>query len=210
MKQPFLRICCAFLLLGLITAGSMGLIGAVTSEASIQESQAAPWVRILLSARPGCREIRLYSGEGLLMQTLVPTAEGEVTVSLPAPGSFYAVTSEGCTEFSLNEVSELIFTAGCGWAEGRSLHLTKEPYGTVTLARLISQELISQGSWVHYVLKGGEETLYRTLPIPKDSRTLTCRFDAVPYGSYTLEENGIEKCRVVVDENQQTVAISLP
>lgn len=209
MKSSFLRICCAFLLLGLVLAGSMGLIGAVTSGAPPEE-EASPWARILLSAKPGCKEIRIYHETGQLMQTLIPNSKGEAVANLPVPGAFYAATAQGCTEFSVDGASVLTFTGGCGWAEGLQLHLTNEPYGSVTIARLISEDFLKKGDWVHYTLKSGEDAFYKTLRIPEAGQALTCQFAGVPFGSYTLEENGVAVCRVTVDENQQDVAISLP
>lgn len=209
MKTSILRICCAFLLFGLVLAGSMGLIGAVTKQEALptEEEEHILWTKVRLTAEPGCKEVRVYHADGLLMQTLLPNAAGEGVISLAVPGSYYAVFAQGCTEFSIDETLALTVIGGCGWLEGQQLHLSKEPYGTVSIARSINKK--QQSPWVEYKLVDGDKVIVKTVRCPKAGRTLTCQLEGVAYGEYTLKENDVFKCRVTVNAQQPRVSISL-
>ena len=83
--------------------------------------------------------------------------------------------------------------------------------GVVTVERLPNAlELTEDGGWVDYTLVSGTTRLREVVRRTGAQEILTCTFEAVPYGEYTLEENGVAQCRVTVDERTPEIAVSLP
>lgn len=203
MKDSARRICCAFLLLGLALAMSVGVIGAMASG----EEESYVWVRLLLHTDPEVDELRLFSSDGLPMQTLQVQNGATLTQLLP-PGEYYAVTERGCTEFSLDETAAVQILGGCGRSDGEQLFLTAEPMGTVRVDRQVTAALA--GTWAEYTLTGGTQTLRRTVRCGSEGAALECVFSAVPCGVYRLEENGVFCCSVTVTEEDPKLSVALP
>lgn len=203
MKDSARRICCAFLLLGLALAMSVGVIGAMASG----EEESYVWVRLLLHTDPEVDELRLFSSDGLPMQTLQVQNGATLTQLLP-PGEYYAVTERGCTEFSLDETAAVQILGGCGRSDGEQLFLTAEPMGTVRVERQVTATLA--GTWAEYTLTGGAQTLRRTVRCGSEGAALECVFSAVPCGTYRLEENGVFCCSVTVTEEDPKLSVALP
>lgn len=203
MKDSARRICCAFLLLGLALAMSVGVIGAMASG----EEESYVWVRLLLHTDPEVDELRLFSSDGLPMQTLQVQNGATLTQLLP-PGEYYAVTERGCTEFSLDETAAVQILGGCGRSDGEQLFLTAEPMGTVRVDRQVTAALA--GTWAEYALTGGTQTLRRTVRCGSEGAALECVFSAVPCGVYRLEENGVFCCSVTVTEEDPKLSVALP
>ena len=203
MKDSARRICCAFLLLGLALAMSVGVIGAMASG----EEESYVWVRLLLHTDPEVDELRLFSSDGLPMQTLQVQNGATLTQLLP-PGEYYAVTERGCTEFSLDETAAVQILGGCGRSDGEQLLLTAEPMGTVRVDRQFTAALA--GTWAEYTLTGGTQTLRRTVRCGSEGAALECVFSAVPCGVYRLEENGVFCCSVTVTEEDPKLSVALP
>ena len=203
MKDSARRICCAFLLLGLALAMSVGVIGAMASG----EEESYVWVRLLLHTDPEVDELRLFSSDGLPMQTLQVQNGATLTQLLP-PGEYYAVTERGCTEFSLDETAAVQILGGCGRSDGEQLFLTAEPMGTVRVDRQVTAALA--GTWAEYALTGGTQTLRRTVRCGSEGAALECVFSAVPCGTYRLEENGVFCCSVTVTEEDPKLSVALP
>lgn len=207
MKRSGKRIVSACLLLGVALALSVGLIAGVGSAS---EDSAYFWARLRLNADPAVSEIRLYDQSGKPVQTL-QTVNGAAVSGLLTPGVYFAATARGCTEFSLHENGAVGVIRGCGRADGEQLYLTDEPVGTVTVERLATaRELTEDGGWVDYTLVSETTRLREVVRCTAAQEVLTCTFEGVPYGEYALEENGVVRCRVTVDENTPEIAISLP
>ena len=203
MKDSARRICCAFLLLGLALAMSVGVIGAMASG----EEESYVWVRLLLHTDPEVDELRLFSSDGLPMQTLQVQNGATLTQLLP-PGEYYAVTERGCTEFSLDETAAVQILGGCGRSDGEQLFLTAESMGTVRVERQVTAALAD--TWAEYTLTDGAQTLRRTVRCGSEGAALECVFSAVPCGVYRLEENGVFCCSVTVTEEDPTLSVALP
>ena len=203
MKDSARRICCAFLLLGLALAMSVGVIGAMASG----EEESYVWVRLLLHTDPEVDELRLFSSDGLPMQTLQVQNGAALTQLLP-PGEYYAVTERGCTEFSLDEAAAVQILGGCGRSDGEQLFLTAESMGTVRVERQVTAALAD--TWAEYTLTDGAQTLRRTVRCGSEGSALECVFSAVPCGVYRLEENGVFCCSVTVTEEDPKLSVALP
>lgn len=83
--------------------------------------------------------------------------------------------------------------------------------GVVTVERLPNAlELTEDRGRVDYALVSGTTQLREVVRCAGAQEILTCTFEAVPWGEYTLEENGVAQCRVTVDEDTPEIAVALP
>ncbi|MBQ3216821.1 MAG: hypothetical protein IJB35_03285 [Oscillospiraceae bacterium] len=204
MKPSVLRLICALLLMGIALSFSIALVvGAVNHGGQAQE-ESYLWLRLPLAAE-NTEAIHIYSAEGEPLQSLTPDADGKITGQLLPSGTYYAVTDYGCTEFSLSKKGEVCVNGGCGWFDGQTLHLTRQPVGTLS----ITSPNVGTG-WRDYTLTGEGESYRRVLRSGGEESVLTCTFGAIPYGTYTLMENGIVQCRITIGAEQPNVAVSLP
>lgn len=213
MKRSVKRLCSACLLMAIALTASIICISAVSkAEARPAAEKDKPylWVRLLLKADSSVKEIRLFSHDGLPMQTL-QAEKGTALSELIMPGTYFAVTQEGCTEFVLHEDASVSVSSGYGWSDGEQLFLRAGQAGTVHIERLSSAEdLNEQGGWLDYTLSNASQTLHQTIRCTQKDTLLQCIFRGVPYGTYTLEENGERKCTVSVSAEQQEVTLALP
>ena len=212
MKRSGKRIVSACLLLGIALAVSVGLLRMLSADVSSAPSagEADLWVRLLLHADASVSEIRLYDQSGAPLQTL-QTKNGAAVSELLQPGVYFAATALGCTEFTLHENASVSVTCGCGWSDGERLFLTSDRVGVVTVERFAGgRELTEDGGWVDYTLVNATTRLREVVRCTKPQELLTCVFRGVPYGEYTLEENGVAQCRITVGEDAPEIAVSLP
>ena len=204
MKPSVLRLICALLLMGIALSFSVALVvGAVNHGGQAQE-ESYLWLRLPMAAE-NTEAIRIYSAEGEPLQSLTPDTDGNTTSRLLPAGTYYAVTDYGCTEFSLSEKGEVRVNGGCGWFDGQTLHLTRQPVGTLH----VTSPNVGAG-WRDYTLTGEGGSYRKVLRAGGEESVLTCTFGSIPYGTYTLTENGIVRCRITIDAEQPNVDISLP
>lgn len=204
MKPSVLRLICALLLMGIALSLSAALVvGAVNHEGQAQE-ESYLWLRLPLEAE-NTQLIRIYSAEGEPLQSLTPDADGKTTSRLLPSGTYYALTDYGCTEFSLSSKGAVCVNGGCGWFDGQTLHLTRQQLGSLCITR---QNV--EAGWWDYVLVGENASYRRVLRSEGEDTVVNCIFETVPYGTYTLEENGVVQCRITIDAQQPNVAVSLP
>lgn len=203
MKPSVLRLCSAFLLMGIALMISVGMmVGAVAETEETMQAPDYVWIRLPLEAEP-MEEIRLYSSEGLPVETLTADEEGKAVSKLLPVGSYYAVTEEGCSAFFLTERAEVETSGGWGWFDGQALRLTGEVVGSVTVTR---QGFLDE--WLEYTLENEDGQLYKVLR-SGEGDLVTCHFEGVPYGSYRLEENGVFQCYITLDAETPNVTVSL-
>lgn len=220
MHKSAIRIACAFLLLTVALASGVGLISAVFAGDSppIQDTQAAPQsspelvlVKLLVIADPEIRRVELLHKNGTSLQTLTPDAEGMAVTAPLQPGTYTAVSELGRVEFTLHENASVTTGDGCGWTDGEQLHLTRAQVGTVTVVRTLAPEdKAAEDGWVDYTLMGGG--YYDRAVVRQQSagqREVTCTFYGVPYGSYVLSENGVQRAEVTVGEGRAHPQVSL-
>lgn len=194
MKQGFLRIICASLLLLIVSAAALGAFSAATQEETVYA-----WQRIYF-AHDG--EISLYSSDGTPLQTLCADESGHSASDLLPEGKYYAVSDEACAEFFLHSDCSVTVEGGCGWTDGKYLHLTDTPVGTVR-AEFLAQ---TDGFCVLTLSDGVTE---RTEAVNcEKGQTATSEFLGVPYGSYVLRY-GSAAVRVTVDEETPSVLVAL-
>lgn len=194
MKNGILRIISAFLLLMIVSAVALGAFSAATQEETVYV-----WQRIYF-AHDG--ELSLYSSDGTLVQTLSPDESGHAASDLLPEGKYYAVSKEACVEFFLHSDCSVTVEGGCGWTDGKYLHLTDEAVGTVR-AEFWAQ---TDGFCVLTLSDGVTE---RTEAVHcEKGQTVTGEFLGVPYGSYVLRY-GSAAVRVTVDEETPSVLVAL-
>lgn len=201
MKQETQRRCAAFLLLG------VGIVAAVGILSSILQPEEK--TRILFVSPPDARVIRLYTVGGETIEVLRTNADGEVVSPLLSPGVYFAATNRGCTSFSLDENAGISVLSGCGEARGKQLRMGQLERGQVTVERLVTSELLQQDGWVEYVLQNEDTQLQEVLRSATPGEVLHCDFLEVPYGTYSLLENGVEQCRVTISAQRPVQRIAL-
>ena len=210
MKRSVLRVTCACLLLTIALASSVGLISAVFARPAapaVESTAAKPdlvLVRLLVKADAGISPVTLQAANGTVLESLKPDAEGEAVTQPLQPGEYAAVFDGGRVEFTLHENASITTGEGCGWSDGEQLHLTRAPVGSVTVYRTFSaDEPALTGGWVDYTLMGGgyyDRAVLRAQSVVQTESS--CTFFGVPYGSYVLSENGVQRAEVeVTSEN---------
>lgn len=214
MKRSAIRLCSAVLLMGLVITASVMLIGATTKEQApaaqpqMTDTKTYVWVRVLFATEPRAQEIFLYDSEGHPMQRLTPDESGMAASELLNPGQYYAATEGCCTEFTLNNNASIRVDGGSGWSDGEILYLSGAEIGTVTLER--TGPASDDDGWLDYTLKNEEFERREVLRCSSEKELLTCTFAGVPYGTYVLWEDGVERCTVTVDERTPDVTVTLP
>ncbi len=210
MKRSVLRVTCACLLLTIALASSVGLISAVFARPAapaVESTAAKPdlvLVRLLVKADAGISSVALQAANGAVLESLKPDAEGEAVTQPLQPGEYAAVFDGGRIEFTLHENASVTTGEGCGWTDGEQLHLTRTSVGSVTVYRTFSaDEPALTGGWVDYTLMGGgyyDRAVLRAQSVVQTESS--CTFFGVPYGSYVLSENGVQRTEVeVTSEN---------
>ncbi|MDR0889110.1 MAG: hypothetical protein LBM28_00505 [Oscillospiraceae bacterium] len=230
MKKTVLRVCCAFLLMAIAVASSVGVIGSVFAENSTPQQASAKetvladplahetdkqdadlvLVRVAMIADGDIREIQLYRSNGVFVETLTPDAEGMVASSALTPGEYQAATEKGSVLFTVHENASIDVSSGCGWSDGEQLHLTEKSVGTLTIYRNVeSGELQNSDGWLNYTLSDGD---YYARIVLRENGTaqLVGVFHGVPYGAYMLRENGEECQAVYITAQSPNIEVYLP
>ena len=206
-----LRMGCAFLLMGVAIALSIGTVGAVCAgqTQAAEAKEVHLWKRIAIEAEAGAASVRLFSSEGLPVQTLVPDENGEAVSGLLEPADYYACTDGGCTAFTLDAHGVLQVSGGRGWTDGERLHLSAEEVGTVVLRGTVSKENVADG-WLDYVLTNGSYRRREVVRCDTVGQELRLTFSGVPYGTYSLEESGISVCELTISTKNAQAEVALP
>ena len=199
MKQSALRIACAGLLMALAVAVSAVSIGAAVSD---KQRTTPMWVRMAVRTEKGSEQVQLFAADGTLLQSLKTDATGAAFTELLEAGEYYAVTADSCTRFCLRENAASEVLGGCGWSDGEQLYLTGAQIGTVRI------EGAAQGDWLDFVLTDGAHR--RREVVYCKTETISCVFEGVPYGTYTLSEGGKQLCIVTVDAQSPDVTVDYP
>ena len=198
MKGSLLRVLCATLLLFI----GMGIMAGVILAMPEEETLTA-WTKVTFQTM-GKQTLSLYNKEGTLIDTMETDGEGKCTTDLLEEGTYYGVCREGLVEFSLNaygiekasggavatDKNELLFSSDIQPGELRI-------YGKARQAQYI------------YELSSRDYSYSHTLNC-EVGRTIECVIENLPYGDYTLTENGRVLCRVEITEGKPMVEISLP
>lgn len=209
MHKSAIRVTCAFVLLTVALASCVGLISAVFTEKTAppaqrtdppQPSPALVLVKLLILADPEIQQVEILHANGTSLQTLTPDAEGMAVTAPLQPGSYTAVSEAGRVEFTLLENASVTAGDGCGWSDGERLHLTRAEVGTLTVVRtLLPGDTAASDGWLDYTLMGGgyyDRTVVRQQSAMQTC--VSCTFYGVPYGSYVLSENGVQRAQVTV------------
>lgn len=198
MKHSLLRGCCAFLLLGIALTASIGVIAAVSE---VQEKPLS-LVRIRFVTQ-GTQTLRLYDVQGKLLETLQTDEQGNGTSKLLPTGEYYAACPEGLASFLVAETGTITVTNEGAQTDGQRLYFSDTQLGNLRIEREAEQE------WYDYLLVG-EDYRRREVVRCEEGERVECVFGALPYGSYSLEENGTKLCTVTVSAEKPSVVLSLP
>lgn len=209
MKRSAIRIGSAGLLMALVVAVSVSVIGATTAgeQSPPNREETYVWKRMQFSAQPKA-QIRLYSADGLPVQTLTSDSAGEAVSEPMLAGTYYAFTEDCCAEFTLKENASVAAEGGCCWSDGEVLHLSSTEVGTVRIARPTTEQ--DAVVWLNYTLENDKLRRREVIRCTGSESPLTCTFEGIPYGTYMLLENGVEQCRVTLSAEHKDVTVALP
>ena len=198
MKPTAIRALCAVLLMLI----AMGILAGVILATPEREELSA-WTKVTFQTG-GRGELYLYNVEGELLKTLVADGEGSCTTDLMEEGSYYGVCSRGLVEFALTEQG-ILEAKGAALAVDRytlSFSHTQQP-GQLRILGHARQE------WYIYELYSPaystREVLHCTV-----GKEILCTISDIPYGEYTLSENGRILCSVEISAEEPAVEVSLP
>ena len=196
MKQSVIRMLSAALLRVLAVGIMAGAIGAV-SEDAVQA-----WSRVRFQTG-GQQKLRLYNAQGVLVETMTTDAQGHCTTELLEQGCYYVVCEDGLAEFSLDArgISEVKGAAEEG--EKGILFAPAVGKGSVTIQRRALAESYE------YELYSQAYSKSRSLYCAAGEQVSTM-FEGLPYGLYTLKENGRALCRVELTEEKPEAVLCLP
>ncbi len=198
MKQSVIRILCAVLLLAIALGIMAGVILAVPEK---EETQL--WSRITFCTR-GQQELRLYNDKGAYMTTITTDRDGKGVSGLLEEGSYYGACRDGLVQFRLT-------SQGIENIRGQA---TREDKWTVALAGTTEPGSLcitgqARQEWYEYEVRSESYSRRQVLRFqPGDP--IRCTLEDLPYGSYTLLENGRVLCRVELTEEEPRVEVCLP
>ena len=188
MKRSFLRILCAFLLMGVALAVTIGIFAAKKEETVFV------WQSVTVEAP---QAVCLYDEAGTLVQTL----DSGATSKLLPTGRYYAVSGELCAQFAIENDGIIVHSGG--WTDGRVLHLTDEKVGTICV------EFAARDAFYPFVLQGAGETR-REIVRGSEGQTGRCEFFGLPFGGYVLYLGEEKISSVRISENTPTVIVAIP
>ena len=198
MKQSVIRILCALLLLAIALGIMAGVILAVPEKEDPQL-----WSRITFYTR-GQQELRLYDGMGTYIATIATDKDGKGTTGLLEEGNYYGACRDGLVQFDLTELG-IDNIRGRATQENKwsiSLYGTAEP-GVLSITGQARQE------WYEYEVRSDSYSRRQVLRC-KPGNPIQCTLEGLPYGSYTLLENGRTLCLVELSAEEPRVEVCLP
>lgn len=172
-------------------------------------------VLLLCDLDDGCTA-QLRSSDGTLLDEPVFSIGEAVTRQLDA--GRYQVTLEplGTAWFTLAPNGAVVDVTGPAWTDGEMLYLTDELCATLTVERYLTQEAYDTRlrNVYHYDLSLGDtvrtDALFFTddlTPAVDGLYKKSCTFRGLPYGTYTLQENGGECVTVHLDAAQPEATV---
>lgn len=195
MKQSILRTVCAFVLMAIALGVAIGILaGAKPSE------PVYVWQSVTFAS---AQDVQLYSEDGIHLQTLIADETRHMTSRLLPEGRYYAFSDEVCVEFMLYEDRSMIVEGGCGWTDGKILHLTDEPVGNVRV------EFLSERSTFYTFTLTGGSFCRRQIVKTEEGESVCCEFFGVPYGTYLLFCEKTLVARLNVDTKTPTAVLAL-
>ncbi len=198
MKQSVIRILCAALLLSIALGIMAGVILAVP-----EETKPRLWSRVTFYTR-GQQELRLYDGMGSYIATIATGTDGTGVTGLLGEGSYYGACRDGLVQFDLtvHGIDNIRGQASQKDKWSISLIGTKEP-GILCISGEAQQE------WYEYELRSESYSRRQVLRC-KPGTPINCTLENLPYGSYTLLENGRVLCHVELTAQEPRVEVCLP
>ncbi len=198
MKRSYIRIFCGLLLLGIAMGIMAGVILAISEEDGVDL-----WAKVTFQTR-GSQELCLFNNSGEFLKCLRTNETGECTTDLLEEGSYYGVCRDGLVRFDLT-------------AQGiRNVQGTAEATEKFSLSFFVSKrsgELRITGKarqeWYEYELQSAAYSCKKVIRCTS-GEPIVCEIKNLPYGSYTLLENGRILCRVELTEEEPLVELSLP
>ncbi len=198
MKPSVMRVICA----GLLLAIAMGILaGAILIMP--EENEIAIWTKVTFQTR-GEQELSVFSDRGELLKCLQTNPQGQCTTELLEEGGYYGVCRDGLVWFELSD-------RGISGAEGAAVAVSKDTL-SFTLSEQPGQLRImgkARQEWYEYELQSPQYSCKEILRCVSGEPIL-CTIENLPYGEYTLLENGRVLCKVELTEGEPVVELSLP
>ncbi|MBR6826167.1 MAG: hypothetical protein IKM59_06425 [Oscillospiraceae bacterium] len=198
MKQWVIRFLCAILLLAMAIGLMVGVILAVPEEEAPRS-----WSKVTFITG-GQQELRIYDATGGLVASLQTDTSGQCTTELLAERSYYGACENGLIQFELTSLGLGSISGGAAREDAFTLSFSgNAKQGSLTISGTARQE------WYEYVLQSEDYSRREILQCVMGER-LQCTMEALPYGSYTLLENGRVLCRVELTVEKPHTELALP
>lgn len=195
MKQSILRTVCAFVLMAIALGVSVGILAGAKQAEPIYV-----WQSVTFEAP---QNVELFSENGEHLQTLTTNETRRVTSKLLPEGRYYAFSGDICVEFTLFSDRSITVEGGYGWTDGKILHLTNEPVGSVRV------EFLSESSTFYTFTLTGGSFCRRQIVRATEGEAVRCEFYGVPYGSYLLFRGQTLVARIHVNGKTPTLSVAL-
>lgn len=198
MKRSYIRVLCGILLLGIAMGIMAGVILAMPEEEDL-----SLWAKVTFQTG-GSQELCLFNREGELLKCLHTKETGECTTELLEEGEYYGVCRDGLVRFELTE-------QGLQNVHG-SAHVTDKFSLSFFQAKRSGEIMIigeARQEWYEYELQSGPYSCKKVIRCTP-GESMICEIKNLPYGDYTLLENGRRLCRVELTEEKPYVELSLP
>ena len=198
MKPSVMRVLAA----GMVLAIAMGVLaGAILAVP--EENEVLAWTKVTFRTR-GSRELSLFNDGGELLKCLQTDPQGICTTELLQEGNYYGVCRDGLVWFTLSDRGLEEAQGAAVVTDKYTLSFTEsEQPGLLRITGKARQE------WYEYELQSAQYSCKKILRCVT-GEPLFCTIENLPYGNYTLTENGRVLCRVELTEEEPTVELSLP
>lgn len=198
MKPTVIRALCAVLLMLI----AMGILAGVIL-ATPEKEELSAWTKVTFQIG-GRGELCLYNEEGTLLKTLITDGVGTCTTDLMEEGIYFGVCDRGVVEFALT-------AEGVREAKGAALAVDRYTLSFSHTQQSGQLRIIGHArqEWYTYELYSPtystREVIHCTV-----GKEIFCTLSDIPYGEYTLSENGRILCSVEITAEEPTVEVSLP
>lgn len=198
MKTTFIRGLCGFLILMMAIGIMAGVIFAMSNDDEI-----ATWTKVSFYTTAG-KELCLYNAEGDLIDCLQTDHRGACTTSMLEEGKYYGVCRDGLVEFELTSLGlENVRGPVRETADFAISFVVQQPLGKVRIHGKAKQE------WYEYELQASGYSCKKVLRCTEGER-INYTMENIPYGNYTLLENGRILCHLTLSAEEPLIDLSLP
>jgi hypothetical protein len=176
------------------------MVGAILA---VPEKGVEGWSKLTFQTT-GYGELWLYREDGSLAQRLRADEKGCCTSELLEEGTYYGATQEGLVQFTLTAYGVEKVMGEATSVQRQELTLGEmEETGSLTLMGEAREE------WYTFELQSQDYSRTKTLRC-KEGELLQWELEGIPYGRYSLLENGRILCSLEFTKEKSRVELRLP